>query len=130
MKEFLIAVTSLVLCLSAVIFSFFYTADSIAKIAENIEGLPLTIDEDMKKDTSEEYLGCVGNCIELLEKRQVRLSLFITHRELDEIKSLLVAVKAALESRDTGHYASAVASLRDSLERLSDSESLKLSAIF
>ena len=36
MKEFLIAVTALVLCLSAVIFSFFYTADSIAKIAENI----------------------------------------------------------------------------------------------
>lgn len=130
MKEFLIAVTALVLCLSAVIFSFFYTADSIAKIAENIEELPLTIDENMEKDTSEKYLGRVGNCIELLEKRQVRLSLFITHRELDEIKSLLVAVNAALESRDTGHYASAVASLRDSLERLSDSESLKLSAIF
>ena len=130
MKEFLIAVTALVLCLSAVIFSFFYTADSIAKIAENIEELPLTIDENMEKDTSEEYLGRVGNCIELLEQRQVRLSLFITHRELDEIKSLLVAVNAALESRDTGHYASAVASLRDSLERLSDSESLKLSAIF
>ena len=130
MKEFLIAVTALVLCLSAVIFSFFYTADSIAKIAENIEELPLTIDENMEKDTSEEYLGRVGNCIELLEKRQVGLSLFITHRELDEIKSLLVAVNAALESRDTGHYASAVASLRDSLERLSDSESLKLSAIF
>lgn len=130
MKEFLIAVTALVLCLSAVIFSFFYTADSIERIAENIEELPLTIDENMEKDTSEEYLGRVGNCIELLEKRQVKLSLFITHRELDEIKSLLVAVNAALESRDTGHYASAVASLRDSLGRLSDSESLKLSAIF
>ena len=112
------------------IFSFFYTADSIERIAENIEELPLTIDENMEKDTSEKYLGRVGNCIELLEKRQVGLSLFITHRELDEIKSLLVAVNAALESRDTGHYASAVASLRDSLERLSDSESLKLSAIF
>ena len=46
-------------------------ATTQAKIAENIEELPLTIDEDMKKDTSEEYLGCVGNCIELLEKRQM-----------------------------------------------------------
>lgn len=130
MKEFIGAVTALLLCASAVIFSYFYTARSIDGIRESLEELPLTIDENIDKNTSERYLGCVSESIEVLDKRMGKLSLFISHKELDELSSMMSAVISAIESRDSGHYAASVSSLRERLEKLADSEGISLSAIF
>lgn len=130
MKEFIGAVAALLLCLSVVIFSYFYTAHSIDGMRKSLEELPLTIDEDADKNTSERYLGCVSESIEILDKRMGKLSLFISHKELDELNSMMSAVISAIESRDSGHYAASVSSLRERLEKLSDSEGISLSAIF
>ncbi|MBQ8523748.1 MAG: DUF4363 family protein [Clostridia bacterium] len=130
MKEFIGAVAALLLCLSVVIFSYFYTANSIDGMRKSLEELPLTIDEDVDKNTSERYLGCVSDSIEILDKRMGKLSLFISHKELDELNSMMSAVISAIESRDSGHYAASVSSLRERLEKLADSEGISLSAIF
>ena len=130
MKEFIGAVAALLLCLSVVIFSYFYTAHSIDGMRKSLEELPLTIDEDVDKNTSERYLGCVSESIEILDKRMGKLSLFISHKELDELNSMMFAVISAIESRDSGHYAASVSSLRERLEKLADSEGISLSAIF
>lgn len=130
MKEFIGAVAALLLCLSVVIFSYFYTAHSIDGMRKSLEELPLTIDEDVDKNTSERYLGCVSESIEILDKRMGKLSLFISHKELDELNSMMSAVISAIESRDSGHYAASVSSLRERLEKLADSEGISLSAIF
>ena len=130
MKEFIGAVAALLLCLSVVIFSYFYTANSIDGMRKSLEELPLTRDEDVDKNTSERYLGCVSDSIEILDKRMGKLSLFISHKELDELNSMMSAVISAIESRDSGHYAASVSSLRERLEKLADSEGISLSAIF
>lgn len=130
MKEFIGAAAALLLCLSVVIFSYFYTAHSIDGMRKSLEELPLTIDEDADKNTSERYLGCVSESIEILDKRMGKLSLFISHKELDELNSMMSAVISAIESRDSGHYAASVSSLRERLEKLADSEGISLSAIF
>ncbi len=130
MKEFIGAVAALLLCLSVVIFSYFYTAHSIDGMRKSLEELPLTIDEDVDKNTSERYLGCVSESIEILDKRMGKLSLFISHKELDELNSMMSAVISAIESRDSGHYAASVSTLRERLEKLADSEGISLSAIF
>ena len=91
--------------------------------------LPTTIEEDTDKKTSEDILGCLSIANEYWSDKTGILSLFISHKDLDEIESHLVTLTSSVKSGDAGHYASTLAALREKLEKLSISESVSLSGI-
>ena len=128
MKIFLSACTAFAITLALAVFSSLYinrVADSTVDI---LQSLPATVDES--KNTPESILGCIKEAEISWSRRSRTLAFFINHREIDEIDTLFTTLRSSAESRDSGHYASTLASLIERLVKLSSSEGFSASSIF
>lgn len=128
MKIFITACAAFAASVFIAVFSLLYTSKALDSVVNSLVPLPATIEEGDKK-TSEEILGCLDKTENLWDGRSAVLSFFISHRDLDEIDVLLATLRSSVESDDSGHYASTLATLRERLEKLSVSEGISALSI-
>lgn len=92
-----------------------------------ISPLPEALDASEK--TSEDILERLDSATKEWTDRRFKLCLVISHKEFDEVENLLINLRAAVVSRDSGNYAANIASLRERLTKLSESERLSADGI-
>lgn len=78
---------------------------------------------------AEFYLGHIEAARRRLCARGGFLSAFIGQAELDEVDTLLVTLREALEARDDAYYRTTLAAAREKLKKLARSEQLTLAGV-
>lgn len=129
MKVFIFAVAALISSTLIVVFSLLYILQTLNTTNDLLSALPDIMEENADKKTSENILGCLEKAMEHWTDKSKILSLFISHKDLDEAEALMVTLKSSVEAKDSGHYASTLATLKEKIKKLSASEKISLSSI-
>ena len=128
MKIFIFACGAFALSALIILFSSLYVAHALTDTTDSLNALPAVI-ESAEEKTPDSIIGCLDDIYETWRRRTGVLSLFINHKELEEIEALLVTLRASVISSDDGHYASSLASLRERIDKLSSSEKFSICVI-
>ncbi|MBR6807939.1 MAG: DUF4363 family protein [Clostridia bacterium] len=122
MKIFVLAVITLCIALLLMVFISSYISSTIDTVSEAVKALPSEFSQSSK--ASETVLECLDSTIKYWQSRRFKLCLVTSREGFEEIESLLLNLRASVQSGDFGIYLSTLENLKEKLVRLKKSESL------
>ena len=127
MRIFVFAIITLTVSFFLIFYTQYYISRSVLELEKNLEILSEYLPSNEK--APEKHLRCLDDSVDFWQERRFKICLMVNRDEFEEIKSLLLNIRAAAYAGDSGIYFSSFASLKEKLVRLKNSEKLSFDGI-
>lgn len=119
MKTFIVSIVTFIVLVIGVTLNCIYIENTASSLSDATDSLSKSVED-----------ADISHLCEIWDTAKPRLSLSIDHKETDAIGDTITQIKVQISLGEQNAYESAVATLKNQLDRLAESEALAFDRIF